>query len=115
MGSLEDNSTGVVEVYETQQTRHIKFGLFVTLEPPAIICNSILIYYLIKDRVLRHTLQYHSILALLITTLLTNLVEVPRIILYLHIGIVIPQTNINCLIRQFCDYLLGGTLNLMMF
>jgi hypothetical protein len=115
MAASDDNSTESLIFYETQQTRNIKFGLFVSLEPPALICNFALIYYLIADRALRQTLHYHAILALLIATLLTNLVEVPRITRYLHIGIVIPQTNINCLIWQWCDYLLFSTVNLLMF
>jgi hypothetical protein len=115
MGSLENNSVNSSALYETQQTRDIKFGLFVALEPPSLIFNCILVYYLIADRTLRRTLQYHSILALLIVSLLTNLIEVPRIIRYLHIGMVIPQTNINCLIWQWCDYLLSSILNVLMF
>jgi hypothetical protein len=115
MVSSKDNLTESTIFYETQQTRRIKFGLFVALEPPALICNFILIYYLIIDRTLRHTIRYHAILALLIVTLLTNLVELPRITNYLHIGIVIPQTKINCLIWQWCDYSLFSAVNLYMF
>jgi hypothetical protein len=114
MVSLTVNSTISLILDETQRTRNIKFNVFVALESPSLISNCVLIYYLITDRTLRQTLQYHSILALLITTLLTNLVEVPRIIRYLHIGIVIPQTNINCLIWQWCDYLLFSTINVLM-
>jgi hypothetical protein len=115
MAFSKDNLTEYFKIYETQQTRRIKFGLFVALTPPALICNIILVYYLITDRILRHTIQYHAILALLIVTLLTNLVEVPRITHYLHIGIVIPQTKINCLIWQCCDYLLSSTINFLIF
>jgi hypothetical protein len=114
MNVSDDNSTESLMLYETQQTRNIKFALFVSLEPSVLICNFVLIYYLIADRTLRQTLQYHAVLALLIATLLTNLVEVPRIIRYLQIGIVVPQTNINCLIWQWCDFLLFGTVNVLM-
>jgi hypothetical protein len=115
MASSAINSTESSISYETQPTRNIKFGLFVALEPPALICNFILVYYLIADRTLRHTIHYHAILALLIVTLLTNVIELPRITNYLHIGIVIPQTNINCLIWQWCDYSLGNAVNIYMF
>jgi hypothetical protein len=114
MASSSINSTESSISYETQQTRFIKFVLFVALEPPALICNCILVYYLIVDRALRHTIHYHAILALLIVILLTNLVEVPRITNYLRIGIVIPQTNINCLFWQWCDYSLGSAFNVYM-
>jgi hypothetical protein len=115
MASTKNNLTESSVFYGTQQTRFIKFGLFVALEPPALISNCILVYYLIVDRILRKTLQYHAILALLIVTLLTNLVEVPRITNYLRIGTVIPQTNINCLIWQWCDYSLCTSVNIYMF
>jgi hypothetical protein len=115
MASSAINSTESSISYETQQTRNIKFSLFVALEPPALICNFILIYYLIVDRTLRYTIHYHAILALLIVTLLTNLIELPRITHYLHIGIVTPQMNINCLIWQWCDYSLFSAVNIYMF
>ena len=108
---ISDNLTQ----YETQFTRNIKFAIFIGLEPVAIICNSILVYYLIADRTLRRTLHYHAILALLIVSLLTNVIEVPRIIHYLYVGVVIPQTGINCLIWQWFDYTLFSTINVLMF
>jgi hypothetical protein len=115
MASSPINSTESIIFYETQQTRRIKFGLFVALKPPALICNFILVYYLIADRTLCHTIHYHAILALLIVTLVTNLIELPRITNYLRIGIVFPQTNINCLIWQWFDYSLYGIVNIYMF
>ncbi|UJR16850.1 hypothetical protein I4U23_003749 [Adineta vaga] len=115
MNISENDSTESAIIYETPWTRNIKFSLFVALESPALICNSLLIFYLITDRTLRHTLHYHAILILLFVTLLTNLIEVPRIIHYLHVGIVSPQTALNCMIWQWCDYLLFSTVNLLMF
>ena len=96
MVTIEDNSAkSLSRVYETQFTRNVKFGLFVALEPPALICNSILVYYLITDRTLRKTFHYHAILALLIVCLLTNLIEVPRIIRYLHIVFQNPHSHLK--------------------
>lgn len=113
MNSSENSSIESSELYETLQTRNIKLGLFITLAPPSLICNSILVYYLIADQTLRRALHYHSLLALLLLSLLTNLIEVPRIIHYLHVGIVLPQSSINCLIWQWCDYTLFSAVNLM--
>jgi hypothetical protein len=115
MASSLINTTESTVFYETEQTRFIKFGLFVALEPPALLCNIILVYYLIADRTLRHAIHYHAILALLIITLLANLIELPRITNYLRVGIVFPQTKINCLIWQWCDYALFSSVNLYMF
>jgi hypothetical protein len=115
MASSRRNLIGYLENYETQHTRFIKFGLFVALTPPALICNFILIYYLITDRTLRHNIQYHAILALLIATLLTNLVDVPYVMHYLRTGIVFPEKETHCLIWQWCDYSLFSAVNIYMF
>jgi hypothetical protein len=114
MNSSEDNSTEILVSYETQWTRNIKLGLFIALEPPALICNCVLVYYLIMDRTLRQILHYHAFLILLIVSLVTNLIEVPRIIHYLWIGMVIPQTDLNCRIWIWCDWTLNACLNDLM-
>lgn len=90
----------------------IKLIVLIALTPFALICNLILVYYLMMDRILRRAIHNHGMLALLFTTLCTNLIEVPRIINYLNIGIVFPQNEINCLIWQWCDYLLFAMVNL---
>lgn len=115
MNFLEESPVIFSELYETHGTRMIKFCLFIILEPFSLIFNSLLIYYLITDRTLRYALHYHAILALLIVILLTNLIEIPRIIHFLHVGIVISRSDLNCLIWQWCDYLLFSTVNLLMF
>ena len=112
MASSTNDTTNYSIFSETHLTRYIKFGVFVVLEPPALICNFILVYYLITDRTLRHTIQYHAILALLIDTLFTNLIELPRIIDFLRIGAVIPRTDINCLIWQWCDFTFSSSINI---
>ena len=114
MNFSEDNSTISVILTETLTTRYIKFIPFVSLTPAALICNCICVYYLISDRILRHTIHNHAILTLLIATLLTNLVEVPRIMHYLRLGVVIPQSEMNCRIWQWCDYLLFSMVNVLM-
>ncbi|UJR08446.1 hypothetical protein I4U23_012716 [Adineta vaga] len=59
-------------------------------------------------------IHHHAILALLIVSLLTNLIEIPRILHYLRLGVVGAQTIASCLIWQWCDYLLYGQANLLM-
>jgi hypothetical protein len=95
-----DNATQLLTLSETYLTRNIKVGLFISLEPPSLIYNIILLYYLIADQTLRRSLHHHSILALLIASLLTNIFDVPRMLHFLYMGIVVPQTKVNCLIWQ---------------
>ncbi len=114
MASALGNSTQLSTSLETYFTRNIKFGVFVGLEPPALICNFILLYYLIVDPTLRRSLHHHSILALLIVSLLTNVFDCTRMLHFLYYGIVIPQTKVNCLIWQWCDYMLYGHSNVFL-
>ncbi len=72
-----ENTTQLSTESETYLTRNIKFGLFIGLEPPSIICNLIMLYYLIADRTFHQSLHHHSILALLLISLLTNIFDVP--------------------------------------
>jgi hypothetical protein len=109
-----DNSTQLSTVSETYLTRNIKFGLFIGLEPPSLICNIILLYYLIADKTLRQSLHHHSILALLIVSLLTNIFDVPRMLHFLYMGIVAPETKVNCLIWQWCDFMFYGHTNVFL-
>ena len=115
MNELNSNTSLLLSTSEDYSLpRLAKFYLFVVLEPPAIICNTLLVFYLLFDRNLRLTLHYHGLLALLITSLLNNLVEVPRIIHYLHSGVVTIQSMINCIIWQCCDYLMFSMINVLM-
>lgn len=114
MDFLEDNSTEYIPVAETPSTRLIKFVIFIIITPPALVCNGISVYYLTVDQTLRRTIHNHALLVLLIATLLCNLVEIPRVIDYLRVGIVFPQTEINCLLWQWCDCLLFGAVNVLM-
>ena len=98
MSLTVENSTEFAIISETYLTRITKFSVFLILEPPSLICNILLIYHLITDRTLRKLLYHHSILSLLIVSLMTNVIEVPRMLQFLHAGIVIPSTNLNCLI-----------------
>jgi hypothetical protein len=88
--------------------------VFLVLEPPSIICNIVLVYYLIADRTLRWSLHHHAILALLIVSLIANLFDVPRVVHFLHIGRVIPETEINCLIWQWYDYMIYSHSNVLL-
>ena len=112
---MEESSNESSIFEETGEVRNLKFIIFVGLAPLGLICNIILIYNLIMDRNLRHNIHYNAFLSLLTVTLLTNVIEVPRIIHYLHHGMVIPENYLNCLIWQWCDYLLFSSVNLMVF
>ncbi|CAF1302470.1 unnamed protein product [Rotaria sp. Silwood1] len=112
---MNENNTNSFQLFETSSTRLAKFILFVSLEPPGLLCNFFLVYHLITDRVLRRTLHHHVVLVLLIVSLLTNTIEVPRVLAFLHIGFVTPATTTNCIIWQWCDFTLCSINNMLMW
>ncbi|CAF1253931.1 unnamed protein product [Rotaria magnacalcarata] len=115
MSSTNLNNTDLSQLFETTTARLGKFILFVTLEPPALLCNLFLVYHLVADRTLRRALHTHVVLVLLIVSLLTNAVEVPRVLAFLHQVLVLPATVINCLIWQWCDFSLCSLNNMLMW
>lgn len=102
------------ELNETSLQRSIKFSVFLILEPPSLICNVLLVYYLSTDKQLRQTLHYHIIFLLLLVGLCTNLIEVPRVLHFLRLGFVTPATKLSCLVWQWFDYLLFAESNWLM-
>lgn len=112
MSSSDDDDRPTLA--ESSFTRYSKFSVFVVLEPFSLCCNCLFVFYLISDRHLRWIIHHHVILTLLIVSLLTNLVEIPRILHFLRKGSVSPPTSFNCLIWQWCDYLLYGLANCLM-
>ncbi|CAF1313791.1 unnamed protein product [Rotaria magnacalcarata] len=115
MPSTNLNDTDLSQLFETTTTRLVKFILFVTLEPPALLCNLFLVYHLVTNRTLRCALHNHVVLVLLIVSLLTNAIEIPRVLAFLHQGLVLPTTVINCLIWQWCDFSLCSLNNMLMW
>ncbi|CAM4914560.1 unnamed protein product [Rotaria socialis] len=115
MSSTNPNDTDFSQVFETTTTRLGKLILFATLEPPALLSNLFLVYHLVADRALRRALHNHVVLVLLIASLLTNAVEVPRVLAFLYQGIVLPATVINCLIWQWCDFSLCSLNNMFIW
>ena len=116
MDDLQANSTSPSSllIVESTLTRYLKFAVLLVLEPPALVCNSFLVYSLLSNGHLRTALQHHVILALLLVTLLSNLIEIPRVLHYLLVGVVRPESAVGCLIWQWCDYLLFALANMLM-
>ena len=108
------NVTAADEELQSSLARYFKFAFLLILEPPSLLCNGFLVFYLINDKHLRTTLHHHVILLLLLVTLATNLVEIPRILHYLRLGVTTPESTIGCLFWQFCDYTLFGQTNVLM-
>lgn len=115
MEESSSSSSSVDESLESSLMRWIKFSLILSIEPFSLLCNLMLIFYLIKDRKILRTLHHHVLLLLLIVSFLTNSIEIPRILDYLRLGFVRPSNRWSCLIWQFCDYLFFAQSNLYMF
>ena len=104
----------IIVPIESELSRTIKFVVFIILEPVAVVCNIFLVYSLIVDKHLRAALHHHVILLLLLVTLVTNLVEIPRVLHFLYFGIVTSRSTASCLAWQWLDFLVYGLANTLM-
>ncbi|CAF3728242.1 unnamed protein product [Rotaria socialis] len=91
---------------ETAESRLIKFGVLMTLQPPSIICYLVSIHYILSHRGTRKALHNHGPLALLFVGLFTVVFDLSMILDFLRTGVVTPSTEAYCSMWIFFDMLL---------
>ncbi len=82
----------------------IKFWLYLVLLIPSIICTLFILYYLLFDRTLRHSLNNHVIIVLLFTVLFCELTQYPWMMYYHAHNNIWSRPYIFCLIWGFIDW-----------
>ncbi|CAF3339550.1 unnamed protein product [Rotaria socialis] len=87
---------------ETVETRRMKFGIFMTLQPPSIICYLASIHYILTHRGTRQALHHHGPLVLLFVGLFTVIFDLSMILDFLRTGFVTPRNEGYC-IKLKCD------------
>lgn len=70
----------------------------------SILCSVFVLYYLLRERTLRHALHNHIIIVLLFIGLVNELTSVPWIIYRNHFGVPLIQTSAFYLSLFFSDY-----------
>ncbi|CAF3441619.1 unnamed protein product [Rotaria socialis] len=81
---------------ETVETRRMKFGIFMTLQPPSIICYLASIHYILTHRGTRQALHHHGPLVLLFVGLFTVIFDLSMILDFLRTGFVTPRNEGYC-------------------
>ncbi|CAF4344372.1 unnamed protein product [Rotaria magnacalcarata] len=81
---------------ETVESRLIKFGIFMTLQPPSIICYLASIHYILYNRSTRQALHNHGPLILLFIGLFTVIFDLSMILNFLRAGVVTPINDAYC-------------------
>ncbi|CAM2713778.1 unnamed protein product [Rotaria socialis] len=83
---------------ETVETRRMKFGIFMTLQPPSIICYLASIHYILTHRGTRQALHHHGPLVLLFVGLFTVIFDLSMILDFLRTGFVTPRNEGYCIV-----------------
>ncbi|CAF4256944.1 unnamed protein product, partial [Rotaria magnacalcarata] len=81
---------------ETAETRLVKFGIFMILQPPSIICYLASIHYILSHRDTRQALHHHGPLVLLFVGLVTVIFDLSMILDFLRTGVVTPSNEAYC-------------------
>jgi hypothetical protein len=100
---MENNGTIAFENSEISWPRPLRFWLLLIFVVPSITCSLFLLYHLLFDRTLRHALNNHTIIVLLILAFIFQLIDIPWYLDFIRRGIVWPQTPAHCLVWWFVD------------
>ncbi len=115
MSSSSTNINSIlIPVAETDLSRQIKFDILLPILIPSIVCSFFLLYHLIFNRTNRQALHNHVMVALLMTGLIVDLVDIPMVLNYLRTDLFTASTSIGCLIWNFFDITLYGLISLLM-
>ncbi|CAF2595001.1 unnamed protein product [Rotaria sp. Silwood2] len=113
MASISPNDSFTIEVNDTESSSVTI--LFTSVPPiacfwimlifliPSLVCSIFLLYNFFFDRKLRHALNNHVIIALLIVGLFSLLLDVPNYLNFIRLGYVWPQLTIICYLWCFVD------------
>ncbi|CAF1219740.1 unnamed protein product [Rotaria sp. Silwood1] len=99
---------------ETDESRHTKFSILISIQIPSIICYIGLIYHMISNRPALQAVYNHAPLVMLFVGAATVLVDLSMVLNFLRTGIVIPTSDIYCHIWNFIDFLLYALASIMM-
>jgi undecaprenyl pyrophosphate phosphatase UppP len=100
---MEDNDTIVFENSEISWSRPLRFWLLFISVIPSITCSLFVLYHLLFDQTLRHALNNHTIIVLLLLALVFQLIDVTWYLDFIRRGIVWPQTPARCLVWWLVD------------
>ena len=106
MSNASNNSTNTVSSVSTVVgfSYSVRFWLLLIPNILSIVCSIFLLYHLLFNRNLRHALNNHVIIILLILGLFFELTDVSWTIHYYHFGYTLIQTPAFALLWTFIDY-----------
>ena len=82
----------------------IQFWLYLISNFLSILCSLLVLYFILGDRVLRHALNNHVIIVLLIIGLINELTGIPCVLHYLRTGSSWIETPVFYLLYFFFEY-----------
>ena len=88
---------------EISLPRSIRFWFLLLLDIPSFICSLFVLYHVIGDRAQRRALHNHVIIALLLTALTSQLIDIPAYLTFIRLSRVWPETPSMCFFWWYVD------------
>jgi hypothetical protein len=108
MAALTQNNSNVIPMPPSPPdisiTRSVRFGLYIFILPCSLLCTLYLLYHLFTNKIHRQALHNHSIMFLLLSGILFELIDLTLQMDYLNLGYVRFQSPILCLIWMFIEF-----------
>ncbi|CAF3730329.1 unnamed protein product [Rotaria sp. Silwood1] len=97
--NINETGENSFESSEISLSAFVRFWILILFDIPSIACTFFLLFHLILNRTLRHEINNHIIIILLIFGLAGQLIDIPLYLTFItHAGIVFPSTSATCLI-----------------
>ncbi|CAF1096016.1 unnamed protein product [Adineta steineri] len=94
--------------------RFIRLAILLVMDIPSSICTIFILLNIFKNRLLRKSLYNHVIIAILLSILPTQLIDIPFHIIYLSLDYVWPSNPIFCLFWLFISVGIFDTTGILM-
>lgn len=111
--SSDINSTNA-NIAQVPISPSIRLIILLIFNIPSFICTLFILFHLLKNRILRNSLQNHVIIALLISILPTHTIDVPFYVVYLSLGHVWPANTKFCRFWSFVSVGIYDTIGILM-
>lgn len=104
MTTLDTNSDSTLSDQKTSLTHAIPFSIYLTLFILSVICSLFIISQFIFKRILITKINNHIILAVVISSFIQVIFELPLVLAFFRNNIVLFQSDAFCTIWCYVDY-----------
>ena len=106
MTSYEYDNSTISEAFDyfyVSMSPTLRIWLMIVIDFISLTCSLTVFYQMFTKKVLRESLHNHAFIALTLTGLGTQLIDIPFYVNYLRLGYVWPSTPLACLVWWYVD------------